>query len=204
LTLPKVRADVLSATEAMDIGLIVPAAGFGSSGRFENASKSRERTMLELNCAAVLDLLFGFVPRLVGRGRGGIILWSSITAFQGVPNAAGYAATKAWNQSLAEALHLELKRHGIDVLASAPATVATGFAAEAGLQMAAAARPEVVARKTLSALGKRMTVRPGFLASFLEIALKLPRPLRARIMAKVMGGMAAKTPGPDLRSAGRV
>ena len=51
---------------------------------------------------------------------GGIVLMSSLVAFQGVPRAANYAATKAYVQSFAEALRLELKPLGVDVIASAP------------------------------------------------------------------------------------
>jgi len=56
--------------------------------------------------------------------------------------------------------------------------------------MSAAASPAVVARGTLDALGRRTTVRPGFLSKFLEASLlPLPRLARSRIMSVVMGGM---------------
>ena len=182
------REKLLEATRDLDVGLIVPAAGFGSGGLFEDSEIERERAMLEVNCMAVLDIVHGFVPRLIERGRGGIILWSSIVAFAGVPNSAHYAATKAWNQSFAEGLHLELRKHGIDVLAAAPATVNTGFADAAGLSEGGAT-PAVVAKASVRALGRRMTIRPGFLAKMLDLAVKLPRGLRARMLGMVMGGM---------------
>lgn len=185
---PSARQALMDVTSSLDVGLVVPAAGFGSGGLFEHSSLEREQEMIEVNITAVLDIVHGFVPRLIRRGRGGIILWSSITAFSGVPYSAHYAATKAWNQSLAEGLHLELKKHRIDVLSSAPATVNTGFADAAGLS-AGGAGPESVARATVRALGRRMTVRPGFLATALDLSLKLPRALRARMLGMVMGGM---------------
>ncbi len=183
------RQALLEQTDELDIGLVVPAAGFGSGGLFEHSDAARERAMIEVNCTAVLDIVHGFTPRLIRRGRGGFILWSSIVAFAGVPNSAHYAATKAWNQSFAEGIHLELKGHGIDVLASAPASVNTGFAHAAGLSDGGA-DPAAVARATVRALGRTMTVRPGFLATLLDLALKLPRGLRARMLGRVMKGMA--------------
>jgi uncharacterized protein len=60
---------------------------------------------------------------------------SLIVAFQGVPNAAHYAATKAYIQSLAEALVIELKPFGVDVLAAAPGPVRSGFGQRADLKM---------------------------------------------------------------------
>jgi short-subunit dehydrogenase len=49
-----------------------------------------------------------FRPPIRPSGRGGLILIGSIVGFQGTPLAGHYAATKAYIQSLAEALHAEL------------------------------------------------------------------------------------------------
>jgi hypothetical protein len=57
---------------------------------------------------------------MVERGRGGLILIASGTALQGSPNYANYAATKAFNLSLGESLHYELKQQGVDVLSYVP------------------------------------------------------------------------------------
>lgn len=102
-------------------------------------------------------------------------------AFQGVPRAAHYAATKAYIQSLAEGLHVELAPLGVDVIASAPGPIHSGFAERANMQMGLALQPEEVAPGTLVALGRKMTVRPGWLSKFLETALTLPRALRVRM-----------------------
>jgi short-subunit dehydrogenase len=115
---------------------------------------------------------------------------SSVLAFQGTPMSANYAATKAYVQSLAEGLGQELKSSGVDVLASAPGPVATGFATRAGIQMALAAAPDRVARATLAALGRQTTVRPGGLSKLLGWSLATaPRALRVMIMGRIMRGM---------------
>jgi hypothetical protein len=182
-------ARVLEETEALDVGLFAASAGFGTSGAFLSSPIAEELAMLDVNCRAVLALTHAFAKRFVARRRGGIVLMSSIVAFQGVPFAAGYAATKAWVQSLAEALHVELRPHGVDVIASAPGPVHSGFAARARMEMGLALRPVDVAQRTLDALGRSMTVRPGWLSKLLEAALKVPRWARVRIMKRVMGGM---------------
>lgn len=186
---------ILEATHGLDVGLLVAAAGFGTSGPFLEADLENELDMLNVNCRAVAALTHGFGRRLVARGRGGIVLMSSLVAFQGVPRAANYAATKAYVQSLAEGLRLELAPLGVDVLASAPGPVNSGFAERASMQMSFAQTPEEVARGTLSALGHSGTVRPGFLARFLELSLALlPRWGRVRMMGVVMAGMTRRTP----------
>jgi short-subunit dehydrogenase len=170
-----------------DVGLLVAAAGFGTSGAFLGTGLSDELAMVDVNCRAVVELCHRLAPRLVARRRGGIILMSSLVGFQGVARAAHYAATKAYVQTLAEGLHLELKRYGVDVLASAPGPVRSGFAARANMHMAQAATPQTVAVGTLARLGNAMTTRPGLLAKALELSLTLlPRWMRARIMSLVM------------------
>jgi short-subunit dehydrogenase len=110
--------------------------------------------------------------------------------FQGMPNAAHYAATKAYVQALAEALYVELSPLGVDVLASAPGPTNSGFAARAGMRMGMALNPSDVAQSTLDALGRKSTVLPGFLSKLLTYALvPLPRWGRVRIMGRVMRGM---------------
>jgi uncharacterized protein len=181
---------VLLQTRELQVGLFVAAAGFGTTGNLVESSLDSEVTMLEVNCRAVLVMTHEFGKRFADQKRGGIILFSSLVAFQGVPKIANYAATKAYIQSLAEGIRVELAPLGVDVLASAPGPTQSGFAARANMQMGAAATAKEVARGTLEALGKRTTVRPGFLSKVLEAALSLlPRPARVAIMARIMGGM---------------
>jgi short-subunit dehydrogenase len=151
--------------------------------------------MIDVNCRALTQSAHAFARRFAARKRGAMVLMSSLVAFQGVPRAACYAATKAYVQSLAEGLALELKPLGVDVLASAPGPVVSGFGARAGMHIARGQTPEEVARATLRALGRRTTVRPGFLAQALEAALApLPRFARVRVMACVMAGLTRAYP----------
>lgn len=183
-------AEVLAEVREREIGLYVGAAGFGSAGPFVTTSIETELNMIDVNCRALCALAHPLARAMQARGRGGIVLMSSIVAFQGVANSANYAATKAYVQTLAEGLAAELRPFGVHVLASAPGPVATGFAARADMKMGNAATPEVVARATLAALGRRDTVRPGGLAKLLGHGLGLlPRGMRRRILGQIMSGM---------------
>ena len=174
----------------LDVGLLIAAAGFGTSGPFLDSSLERETEMLDVNCRAPLRMSLHFGRRFAARGRGGIVLMGSIVGLQGTPNAAHYAATKAYVQTLAEALHAELAPLGVDVLASVPGPTNSGFAARAGMQMGAALGSAEVARETLYALGRRSMAPPGTLSKVLAYSLApLPRWARVRIMGRVMGGM---------------
>ena len=181
---------VEAAARDLDVGLLVAAAGFGTSGRYLGASLEKELEMLDVNCRALLEMSLRFGRRFAERGRGGMVLMSSLVGFQGTPNAAHYAATKAYVQTLAEALHVELAPLGVDVLASAPGPTDSGFAARAGMRMGMALKPADVAQPTLDALGRKSTVLPGMLSKLLTYSLvPLPRWARVRIMGRVMGGM---------------
>jgi hypothetical protein len=181
---------LLARTAPLDAGLLVQAAGFGTSGNYLSIPADDELAMIDLNCRAVQLLARGFGERLADRGRGGIILMSSIVAFQGAPRSATYAATKAFVQSLAEGIAPDLAARGVDVLASAPGPVRSGFAERANMIMGGADSPEIVASQTLAALGRRNRIAPGALGKVLGGSLSmLPRRARSAIMGRIMAGM---------------
>ena len=194
---PQQALDALAAATAdLDVGLLVAAAGYGSAGPLVTSNLDDELDQLQVNAGAVLAQCWHFGRRFAARGRGGIVLLSSVLAFHGTPLSANYAATKAYVQSLAEALRHELKPSGVDVIASAPGPVATGFAARARMRMSRTTTPEVVARQTLMALGRQGTVRPGGLSKLLGWSLATaPRALRVAIMGRIMAGMAGMAEG---------
>ena len=181
--------DVIYASQGLEVGMYVAAAGFGTSGEFLVNSLQAELAMIQVNCSALMALAHHFGKRFGDQGRGGIILLSSMVAFQGVPFAANYAATKAYVQTFAEGLPAELKPLGVDVLAAAPGPVNSGFADVADMQMGKALTPEQVSVPILKALGRRTTELPGFMTKFLVYALRtLPRWGKIKVMSTVMGG----------------
>jgi len=189
-------------TAALDVGLLVAAAGFGTSGPLLEADLGAESEMADLNCTSVMAQAWHFGKRFAQRGRGGVVFMSSLLAFHGTPRAAHYAATKAYVQTLAEGLRVEWAPLGVDVIASAPGPIQTGFAARANMQMAQALPAEVVARVTMQALGRKTTVRPGWLSKLLGWSLApLPRWGQVMVIAQVMKGMTAHQARPVNRPA---
>ncbi len=181
---------VLDHTKESDVGLYVGAAGFGTSGDFIDTSIESELNMVDLNCKSIVKHAQVYAQRFKKRGSGGIILLSSLVGFQGTPRASNYAATKAFVQTLAEGLHVELKPHKIDVLAVAPGPVKSGFADRANMIMANTDSPQIVAQHALKRLGKCFTTRPGFLGKLLGYSLSMtPRWGRVQILTRVMGDM---------------
>jgi short-subunit dehydrogenase len=181
---------IIRATQHLNIGLLVASAGYGTSGSILQTSLHAEIGMLRVNCEALLILTHHFSQYFSQKKKGGIILMSSLVAFQGVPFSANYAATKAYVQSLAEALAMELKPFGVDVLAAAPGPVDSGFGLRANMKMSMSLKPSQVGVPILEALGRKTTVLPGLLTKVLVYSLRtVPRWGKVRIMKVVMGGM---------------
>ena len=91
---------------------------------------------------------------------------------------------------MGEALSLELRPSGVDVLAAAPGPVISGFGDRADMRMDMALKTSEVGAPILKALGRKTTVLPGLLTKFLVGSLRmLPRWGKVRMMSVVMGGM---------------
>ena len=197
LAVPGASRALVEATDGRAIGLVVAAAGFGSVGAFLEKPIGEESAMVDLNCRSVVELAHGFGERMVGAGRGGIVLFGSLVGFSGAPRSATYAATKGFVQSFAEGLAAELRPHGVDVLSVAPGPVESGFAARAGMRLAFSQTPATVAAGALAAIGRTTTVRPGALSKMLGWSLgMLPRRGRVRVLGELMKGMTAVAPRP--------
>lgn len=173
----------------LSVGLLVNNAGFGQFGPFVDEDPEQAVRMVDLNCRAPVALTHAFLPEMLARGRGGIVFVASTAAYQPVPWYAVYAATKAFDLMLAEALWVELRDRGIDVLAISPGYTRTEFHAVAGVQNLASPSemgPDEVVGDALRALGKKPSVVAGFMNKLSAVGAKLgPRALVARTAGRI-------------------
>jgi hypothetical protein len=148
------------------------------------------------NVRTPLALTYLLGQRMLGRGRGGVILMSSLSAFQGSAFISTYSATKAFNVVLAEGLWEEWRPLGVDVLVCIAGAIRTpNYLASAPKQTGgfsdSTLEPEAVAAEALAALGRLPYVIPGRgnrLASFVMRHL-MPRRTAIRLMGRVLRGM---------------
>jgi len=126
----KLLADLEAAGEQVEI--LVNNAGFGLIGRFAKLDAKRLRQMIDLNVGTLTDLCRAVAPAMIKRKSGGILNVASTAAFQPGPNMAVYFATKAYVLSFTEALHEELKPHGVRVSCLCPGPTRTEFGEVAG------------------------------------------------------------------------
>ena len=118
-------ADIRKHGETVD--LLVNNAGFGLAGRFAELDGLRQREMIDLNCGALEELAHAVLPGMIECKSGGILNVASTAAFQPGPGMAVYFATKAFVLSFSEALHDEVKRHGVKVSCLCPGPTRTEF-----------------------------------------------------------------------------
>ncbi len=159
---------VCAAAEAFGLDLLVCNAGLGPYGDFLQAEETMLRETVLVNALAPLVLTRRLLPGMIERAeasrtRAGLIVVSSNAAFLPVPRMATYAATKAFDLSLAEALGAELVNRPVDVLALCPTATRSQFAARSGFgrNPPGMQSPKHVARSALQALGRQRTLVLG-------------------------------------------
>jgi len=114
------------------VDLLINNAGFGQFGELTTVDTQRLLDMVQVNCIAVLHLTRLFLPPMIARRRGDVLIVASTASFQAVPYISTYAATKVFDLYLAEGLAEEMKPHGIRVCALCPGTTESEFHEVAG------------------------------------------------------------------------
>jgi short-subunit dehydrogenase len=191
---PAAADAIAAASRGCEIGLLVYNAAASSVGRFLDTSIDAHLREVHVNVRGPLLLAHAFAGAMAARRRGGIVLMSSLTAFQGTPLVATYGATKAFNLVLAEGLWGELAERGVDVLACcAGATLTPGYERvtpnRGGRGFAPRPQdPRDVAREALRALGRRPVIVTGAGNRFASFVMRhlLTRRFAVATMNKAM------------------
>jgi short-subunit dehydrogenase len=174
------------------VELLVNNAGFGLIGPFARLDSNRLREMIDLNCGALTELCRAVAPQMIERRSGSILNVASTAAFQPGPRMAVYFATKAYVLSFTEALHEELRRHGIKVSCLCPGPTRTEFGDVAGFggsglfDRVAMEAPEVVKAGLAGLARNRAVVVPGLVNKTVAASTRFaPRPWVRRIAGAI-------------------
>jgi short-subunit dehydrogenase len=178
-------------SENLPIEILVNNAGFGKYGEFSQVEARRSLDMVQVNCSAVVHLTRLYLPDMIRRRCGDILILASTAAFQAVPYITTYAATKAFDLLFAEGLAEEMKPHGIRVCALCPGSTESEFHAVADQQHFAAKHrqesAEKVARNGLQALAAGKSYVISGLGNYLGAQSQrlVPRSVVTRIAANL-------------------
>jgi short-subunit dehydrogenase len=172
---------------------LVLNAGMVVGGEFLKTDLEAEVAIIELNCTAVVRLAKALLPEMVRRGRGRVLITSSVSAVIPAAYQAVYGATKAFDLSFAEAIREELKDTGVTVTALQPGPTETEIFERAGLEdtkvgSAEKDDPAQVARQGFDAMMSGADkVYAGSLKSRIQGigAELLPEPTKAKLHARI-------------------
>ncbi len=172
--------------------MLINNSGFGAYGAFPEPNLSRSLGMIDVNVRAVVHLTGLLLPVL--RARGGTIMTiASTAAFQPLPFAATYGATKAFVLHWTVALNEELRGTGVTAIAVCPGPTQTNFFTTAGLGSAAISpslsmtADEVVSAAMKAAHAGRSQVVTGWRNRLLAaLAARVPKPLAARVGRRLL------------------
>jgi len=188
-----------SATDDIDIGLVVSNAGTGNSGEFLKLDRQLLQATLRLNTMAHLDITHHFGAKLAERRRGGIILVGALGAENGVPCMANDGAAKAYVHSLGEALQYEFKPLGVYVTVLAAGFTNTAVLEKFGLDpktmpMKPMSVEQCVSEGLSGLLKNRSRIVPGRLNRIMNALV--PASLARKIEADILGKGLARKPAP--------
>ncbi len=118
---------IQEATKGLAIEILINNAGLGQYGHFSECGMEQELSQVRVNCEAVIHLTRLYLPAMLERGRGWVMIVSSLASFQPMPYLATYAATKAFDRFFAEGLAAEVAGRGICVAALCPGPTESEF-----------------------------------------------------------------------------
>jgi len=178
--------------KGMEVELLINNAGFGRYGEFHTAEIPRLLEMVQVNCSAVVHLTRLYLPEMVARRRGDVMILASTASFQSVPYLSTYAATKAFDLLFAEGLAEEMRRYGIRVCALCPGSTVSEFNEVAGQThitsaMRSRETAEKVARTGLRALAAGKSYVISGTGNYLVTHMQRLAP--RRMVSRIAAGM---------------
>src|SRR6266567_4090436 len=187
-----------SATNDLDIGLVVSNAGTGNPGEFLKLDRQLLQATLRLNTMSHLDIAHYFGRKLAVRRRGGLILVGAMGAENGIPCIANDGAAKAYVHSLGEALHYEFKPLGVCVTVLAAGFTNTPVLEKFGfdpktMPMKPMSVEQCVSEGLSGLLKNRSRIVPGRLNRILNalVPASLARKMEADLLGKGLANKSA-------------
>jgi short-subunit dehydrogenase len=140
---------------ALAIDVLVNNAGFGATGPFADGATDVQVGIVDVNIRALVELTHALWPRILRKGRGGVLNVASTAAFQPGPFMAVYCASKAFVLSFTEALWEEARGTGVRVSCLCPGYTESAFHQRAGTDKVRLARGSVMPAARAAELGYR-------------------------------------------------
>ena len=179
---PTIAEELADAVADLELGIIIYNAAYTQVGPFAEASEEEIERVVDVNVRGPLRVLRTLVPDMCSRGRGAVVLMSSLSGLQGTPYISVYAASKAFNTILAEGLWYELRSHGVEVVACCAGAMRTpGYIRSYDRDVPGMLSPDEAARRTLDGLGRGPRLVPGLVNRLTAVLMGRLLPRRAAV-----------------------
>lgn len=169
------------------VTMLINNAGFGSFGMFYATDMKDQRSMMQLNMIALMELTHLILPGMLQRKHGRILNIASTAAFEPGPLMSVYFATKAFVLNFSLALSNEMNDTGVTVTCLCPGPTKTGFEARASTLF----RGHIMDAQTVARIGYsackngRSLVTAGLMNKILVFLVRfIPRSSAASIARK--------------------
>jgi NAD(P)-dependent dehydrogenase (short-subunit alcohol dehydrogenase family) len=124
------------------LDILINNAGYGLYGTIEGATQEQVRHVFDVNVFGYGRVIQAVLPLMRAQKSGLIINMSSVVGKLSIPVLGWYAATKHAIEGMTDALRLEVKQFGINVVLVEPSYLKTGFEAAAMAELDASNDPE--------------------------------------------------------------
>jgi uncharacterized protein len=192
LAKPEGPREIFSFTESKNISvdLLVNNAGFGVYGEFQKAKVDRLIEMVQVNVSAVVHLTHLYLPGMMARHAGDILILASTASFQAVPYITTYAATKSFDLLFAEGLAEEMRPYGIRVCGLCPGSTETEFFEVAGERHRTLRRQETAKKVAHAGLAALAAGKSSVISGFTNwLGAETVRFVPRRMVTRIVGRM---------------
>jgi hypothetical protein len=183
---------IYDATEGagLTVDILINNAGLGQFGPFIAGNVEQELSQVRVNCEAVVRLSRLFVPRMVERRRGWMLVVASTASYQPIPYLNTYAATKVFDRFFAQGLAAEVAGQGVVVTTLCPGPTESEFFEVSRSRVSDRSRQsaEEVSRLGIRGLERgKLTVIPNFTGHVGSMAVRfLPVGFVVRTIERVI------------------
>ena len=200
-----VRADVTDDAQVKDafnqvmeltggvLDVFINNAGMGIGGPLEFCKTEDVQNQMDVNFMGMVRWMGGVICTMRRQGYGKIICISSIGGLMGLPYQGAYSASKFAIEGYCEALRLELRKSGVQVIVVQPGDFSTGFTAvrkSVEISEAAAAYPSY--EKSLRGIehDERNGLKPEYLAARICKIIAKKHPSSSYVVASPLQRLA--------------
>jgi short-subunit dehydrogenase len=170
------------------VELLIANAGVGLSAPASQFSAEAFEQMVRVNLLGAAVAIEVVLPGMLERRRGHIVGVSSLAGWRGLPQTAGYSATKAGLSTLLEGLRVELRLKGVDVTVVHPGYVRTPMTEGSGNWQPFLLEVGPAAERILRGIAarRREINFPWQTALLMDLVRRLPGPVYDRLAGAIL------------------